>query len=447
MLSPEELSEINKQLVDNYHRYNAVSDQVIAACNDYKRQNPHSARVVFSRVPAVKTVESIVGKIGRYRSEGRKSFGFDDITDIIAITVLCAYETDIPEFIAWMRKTFDVQTPEEDSYRSTKDGHIGRHFIIRLKNYSTAGDLLNINCEIQIKTVLQEAFDAKSHDLAYKPKGLKVGEGLKEQFSLLSTNLKTIDAQSEFLKRLILRDKHEISRRRNASILLYRKQPEVLEAAVAANIDFEQLAVIEPVDLTKRLRELAAQGISRGLCNLAALCALTHGHQYLHSVAGQYANDFVKAGPEDGARYLFRGGIRWMLNRFDDAIRDVQKALELSKAADDVETLARSKNNLVYFISDWKCFENGGTQELYDLAAALQADLDLKNPRQADTLGLYRIAFGTTIDEIESGRALVRNAQKQEGYDSAGQFFGLHEYLAVSKILELMMQDRLSQSV
>lgn len=60
-------------------------------------------------------------------------------------------------------------------------------------------------CEIQIKTLLHDAWGAKTHDLTYKPSG-KIGAELLTSFELLGNNLANLDQQSDALRQSILRN-------------------------------------------------------------------------------------------------------------------------------------------------------------------------------------------------------------------------------------------------
>ena len=235
MLDPIELKDIQRRYEEQRANYEMLSDRILARCMDYRRQNPKAVRIVFSRQPRIKTLDSITQKIEDIRKTGNCTF--QDITDVIALTVLCTYSSDIPPFLVWLRRSFDV-TPglDDDALRQYESGHRGYHFVMRLGTSEQAADPhLNLPCELQVKTVIEEAFDAKSHDLAYKPGYLEVGKELKEQFSILSTALHAIDRQSEFLKTLILQEEHDINLRRSACIELYLQNFEDVPTQIGLN--------------------------------------------------------------------------------------------------------------------------------------------------------------------------------------------------------------------
>lgn len=59
-------------------------------------------------------------------------------------------------------------------------------------------------CELQIKTLLHDAWGAKTHDLTYKPAG-RIGAELLESFELLGTQLANLEIQSDTLRASIVK--------------------------------------------------------------------------------------------------------------------------------------------------------------------------------------------------------------------------------------------------
>jgi putative GTP pyrophosphokinase len=296
MLTPEELLSIKDYLYKNQPNYMAASDHVRRTCLRFKVQRPQVLRAIFPREPPVKTFESIVAKLETCREKYKNpEYGVADLNDIVALTVICPYETDVADFIKWMKTAFDVLTPDKDAERNSEAGHRAFHYVVKVARTATTFDFADVRCELQVKTILQEAFDAKAHDLAYKPKKLKVSDQMNHQFRLLSTLFEAIDGQSEFLKDLILRDKREMALRREACVLLYFEQEEVKKVAGTLGLNVQSLPNVST--LANILDQgVKTHGISRELCKLAALCAVKCDADYLRFEARRHADMFVEGG-------------------------------------------------------------------------------------------------------------------------------------------------------
>jgi ppGpp synthetase/RelA/SpoT-type nucleotidyltranferase len=204
MLSSEEIKTYQERYNENQNVYRRVSDHILRECYEYKRGKPKSIRAVFSREPVIKDFRSLIKKIEDKRNNEDPKYEYDDLPDIIALTVLCAYRSDVQDFIRWLRNSFDVLTPDKKALRDNPQGHRGYHYVVRARRdvVRSHREYSGIKCEIQVKTILEEAFDAKSHDFTYKPGARSVPPEVEQQFGILSSSLKAIDQYSEFLKDL-----------------------------------------------------------------------------------------------------------------------------------------------------------------------------------------------------------------------------------------------------
>jgi ppGpp synthetase/RelA/SpoT-type nucleotidyltranferase len=117
----------------------------------------------------VKTSESLTEKIKRkfYKNPLRK------ITDIAGVRIVCYYESDIHYIIEIIKRSFTVHEDIDNTKNLGVDkmGYHGSHFVISLgSRYSGAryDRILNLKCEIQVRTVLQDAWALISHHLVYK---------------------------------------------------------------------------------------------------------------------------------------------------------------------------------------------------------------------------------------------------------------------------------------
>jgi hypothetical protein len=106
--------------------------------------------------------------------------------------------------------------------------------------------------------------------------------------------------------------------------------------------------------------------------------------------------------------------------------------------------LSRVRNNLVYFVADWKAYEGEEREDFSRIAKVYAEEMQGKlNAKTSDTLGLYLIAFGDTEDQVEQGRAYLRDAKKQRGDElSYINFYRLHEFIARRKLLEMAPAPR-----
>lgn len=449
MLNANELTEIQKAYHDSEPRYRRLSEFVKNKCDELRQKSPKVARIILPREPIIKTLESVTKKIEDRRADKLhpvSNYRFKDMTDLVAVSILCPFESDFHEIDVFLRKEFDVAERTEKDHES---GHRGFHYIVSVSpTNSGVGDLADLQCEIQVKTILAEAFDAKSHDLAYKPEPYEVGDDLKKQFSLLASGLRAIDGQSEFLKTLIVSEQKEMDLRRKALLANYLCQGDTIRAGDAMGIHVDprepkmDLVQVFP-ELRKKLKQ--REPIDPPICKFAALCALELGNEAVKRLALALTEKLVANDPESLRFHLLHGYVHWVLGEYQKAF-EVNRSI-INSAKEDKKSqkwLKQAQNNFVYFICDWRLFKKGHDTKLIEEARGYIASLQsLGNPKQheADTIGLFNILFSDQFEEVERGRRLLttsrRTREKGEDAKTYEQFYRLHDYVALSRLAKL----------
>jgi ppGpp synthetase/RelA/SpoT-type nucleotidyltranferase len=443
MLDIDEAAEIRSRYDEERPRYERLSDFVRDRCLAFREQNPHVVRIVFSRQPKTKSLDSITHKIEKYRASPEyENFSYDQIVDIAAMTVLCPYYSDVEQFNDWLKTAFEVHSREEKP-RRYPSGHEAWHFTVspRFDEITAGGlsDFLGLKCEVQVKTILQEAFDAKSHDLTYKPGDMNVPPKLNSQFALLSLSLQTVDKQSEFLKETILEEQQEMGLRKRACLEAYLQSDQT--KVLAAELGFDLDDMPDVVDVASKLRTKAAAAVSADFCKFAATCALKLDHGVLKSEADRYTELLVKRrAPGDLHPLLVRSAVLWGLGRYPKALAATEQLIKEATAKPDAKMERQGKNNFVYFVADWKLFGKKEKAVWTELAKTYVEELKrYQEGNEADTLALFWIVFGETADEIDEGRRLLRLSRETRPGDSEiyRQFFNLHEFVATSRLRDL----------
>jgi GTP pyrophosphokinase len=100
----------------------------------------------------------------------------DHITDLIGIRIICLYETDIPPVEAVIRANFDVisVTNKTKSLVEQVDtfGYKGLHLDVRMndarRQFSEYRKFEDLRFEIQIRSIVQDAWSEVDHRLKYK---------------------------------------------------------------------------------------------------------------------------------------------------------------------------------------------------------------------------------------------------------------------------------------
>ncbi|MCX6343859.1 MAG: hypothetical protein NT018_02145 [Armatimonadetes bacterium] len=142
-----------------------------------------------------KTLVSFLGKVDR------KPYvdPLEEITDFAGARVVCLYLDDIPAIEEIIQTEFDL-VDRLDKLAEKKPNEFGYgalHFIVRLGKKSSGArydDLKDFICEIQVRTVLQDAWAIIDHHLAYKNESA-IPSTIQRQLNGLAGALETADHQ------------------------------------------------------------------------------------------------------------------------------------------------------------------------------------------------------------------------------------------------------------
>jgi ppGpp synthetase/RelA/SpoT-type nucleotidyltranferase len=147
-------------------RYERLATEIEDAL---KRKIKEAKIKIASITSRTKTVESFLDK-----SE-RKPYSdpLIEITDLAGCRVVCLYELDIERVERIIQDEFKI-CEKFNKYKEAgldKMGYLGIHFIVELRdNYSGPryDGLHGLKCEIQVRTILQDAWAIINHHLIYK---------------------------------------------------------------------------------------------------------------------------------------------------------------------------------------------------------------------------------------------------------------------------------------
>ena len=408
-------------------------------------------RAVVPRVQ-IKEFPSVVAKIEKNRQEGQAYCSVNDVEDLIGIKVLCPYPSDAKEVIMRIRAHPGfLVTPESDeaAQRRKVEGYRGFHFTVRLKEQLllTNEDLVGVKCEVQVKTMLEESWDAKTHSVTYRREKQIQSELLREM-KRVSDELAELDERTEELKGLILeREKGERERKEAAvGILFFESIPRIQEmisklqnSEKLLQGNFTARNVLSLVPMIQQTREEGK--LSNTVCRLAGLVGLYATGRHMDVWAVDVCDDLIRQKPEEPNAYLTKGTIHWALDELDDALEATKIAIERAEARGDLKVVAEGKANFAYWVGEqawtWAELEPELVERALDnIEAAIT--MEPSNPAHLDTKGFLLITTGSTKEDIDGGLALVREARRNSSgtsYEKIAQaFYRRHLTIAMTRL-------------
>jgi ppGpp synthetase/RelA/SpoT-type nucleotidyltranferase len=181
--------------------YNHLVNEVREVCRIVQNQTSGLIYRVYSRSEKqsggeeLKDAAKILEKIDPPLNDKK----LKDLHDIVGVTVVVYYSDSAPSVFDLIRKELARRSIKllwgPENYN---DGYYAYHSSFR-SNKSPSSSLL---CELQIKTVLHDAWSAKMHDLTYKPAGA-MDERLGGLMSAVSSQIDGIETQSLTIRNIV----------------------------------------------------------------------------------------------------------------------------------------------------------------------------------------------------------------------------------------------------
>jgi len=155
---------------------------------------------VASITSRAKTLPSFLGKIGGKPPDDPLS----EITDLAGVRVVCLYRSDLPKIEQVIRQEFRIKERADklDEQGADRFGYGAVHFLVSLGKKSSGArydDLKGLLCEIQTRTVAQDAWAIISHHLLYKQESA-APSALQRKLNSLAGVFETADVQFDALR-------------------------------------------------------------------------------------------------------------------------------------------------------------------------------------------------------------------------------------------------------
>ncbi len=248
------------------------------------------------------------------------------IADAVALRAVCPFLGDLDKAEAALCSAFKVLDVErKGSNRSFREfGYESIHLMIELPEDLRITDLgFDLPAiEIQLRTILQEAWAEVEHEIVYKAEFTPFDEPMKRKLAALSANLSLSDIIFQEILDYQRRLSAELERRRSS---FYGKIEEAMDLPLAASV---QGAARLP-SLADRRAIDSARGRSASLDDLL-LAALTAHNREDFEGASRIYSEILEQKPDKEIAvvvYKHRGMALFSQSKYEDAIADFDRAL------------------------------------------------------------------------------------------------------------------------
>ena len=181
----------------------------------------------------VKEFSSWYAKVLRAAASDRNHTGSATVTDVLGIRIVCPFLEEVELVSDILRELFRVHEFEVKGadYPSHYFGYESVHFLIRIPGEFLEhrnlppGFTDNPICEVQVRTILQEAWAEVEHELIYKSDFSPLDEPLKRKLAAINANLTLSDIMFQEIRDYQKNLHSALKQRRRDFYSLLRREP------------------------------------------------------------------------------------------------------------------------------------------------------------------------------------------------------------------------------
>jgi ppGpp synthetase/RelA/SpoT-type nucleotidyltranferase len=465
-VSVEVSQEVDKYFAEEANKdgYRRLLDRIERLCKDIKRDlGEEIVRAVYSRKDKQDgNPFKTPAKIAKALTEKRRNDPDTPITsieDIIGLTLVVYYPDQVHlvrDRIAH-RVAADPTLHMERHKDVVRNGYHGHHITLQSNDSADA----DMKCEVQIKTMMHDAWSAKMHDLNYKPHG-HTDLRLSAMMSVFGDALESIEQQSVLLRTLIHeRWNAEVGRRKAVGHSLFghlrnitdgfsKDADEIYRVIHKASVEGPPgnppWSTISP-RVVAHGRKSAREGAWLALC----LAKVSNDPEHA-ALAARRVNEFVNQVRIRGPVENLDGRDFWSVALGLSACGNLNGAIEVSDYVLEyltwlpAEDITMVRFNQANFLVERAVFEpigadgDGLRRRVDDLLAAC-AEVEQDDPSAFhDLRGMLAIALATEAEAVRDAIVLIERGlteAREIDRDIANVYHELHIRLAWRRLLEL----------
>lgn len=209
----------------------------------------------------IKEFDSFYSKIIRYEI---RDDPFDIIKDVVGIRIICLYRSDLKKIGKLILDNFKiVETDIKSKKISSKEfGYLADHYIVNLSrtcNGPRYDGIKFLQCEIQVKTLLMDAWDSISHHLDYKQE-IDIPSKLRRDFYALSGLFYVADTHFELFRDSVKTLKAELQKSVKKDEFDLTQELNLTSLRVYLNSKYKSREKNEEKDYSELLKELIEVG-------------------------------------------------------------------------------------------------------------------------------------------------------------------------------------------
>jgi putative GTP pyrophosphokinase len=322
---------LNKAELQKKYEENAECRELITRdFVEYIEKKVLSSKSHLSVKGRSKSFHSFYKKYIRYLRDSPDPDKTPHIPDQIGVRVICPFLEDLKAVEDICRKELDVIEIEQkgSDYSFKEFGYESTHLLVRLPEeilVNRKNDFVSV-AEIQVRTILQDAWAEVEHELVYKSEFTPYDDQMKRKLAAVNATLSLADTIFQEVRTYQRQFRHELDKRHES---FFKKVEE-----------FTDIAIFQP-ELTENDNEkddrlvLPAPVSSHSIDDLLLNALYAHNKGQLDKAISFYSEILSLNPPAKTASIIYkhRGMAYFAKSRYEDAAGDFTASLDLDPAS------------------------------------------------------------------------------------------------------------------
>jgi putative GTP pyrophosphokinase len=251
------------------------------------------------------------------------------ITDLIGIRVICPFTEDLSIAENLLKKKFDVVEVERKRHSAYYEfGYESTHLLIKIPAdiFQARGDIGCDVIEVQLRTILQDAWAEVEHELIYKAGFTPYDTPMKRKLSALNASLSLADIIFQEIRYHQRRLHGQLGKRQKT---FYKKIEDATDALL-----FSELPGPESEQPKGESEDILLHPPDENSIDDLLLSALTAHNENRFEDAVRLYGGILVLNPDKTVRsliYNHRGMAHFAQSKYQDAITDFTSALDLDE--------------------------------------------------------------------------------------------------------------------
>lgn len=272
-----------------------------------------------------KSFQSYFKKLVRLMQRSDDKGSLPLITDVIGVRVICPFIEDLSKAESALEKNFAITEVERkgSNYSFKEFGYESTHLLVSIPEdiVRKRGDCGTDVVEVQIRTILQDAWAEVEHELVYKAEFTPFDEPMKRKLAAVNASLSLADIVFQEIRDYQRQINRELGKRRETFV---RKIEETMDSAL-----FEGFA--QEGGRVKPLFRLEASKGGDTVDDLLLDALYAHNNNQFDRAIEIYTKILSRESRPAVRSVIFkhRGMAYFAQSKYDDAVRDFTQTLEL----------------------------------------------------------------------------------------------------------------------